>query len=194
MAGLVELLNEKGTKFSEVTAYLDTLTGAQRVEQVMALGKTEQVRMWELAQGSKTLELTYLVPAHAKPLEFFPFEGKNSLPMFKRFRKVFYRDSKGGMCGYNDNPKFVQLTIGHGYFVVQMNPAAPAEIQIDYTRVPTQMPEGWPKIRSNDVFPTMFVYGGTKDHLRWVSKDVVIGRAFKGGVEPMPNWFVLCRP
>lgn len=194
MNGLIGLLNETGTRFSEVTAYLDALTGMQRVEQVMELGKAEQVRMWELAQGSNPLDLTYLVPASAKPLTFFPFEGKNSLPMFKRFRKVFYRDGKGGMCGYNDNPKFVQLTIGHGYFVAQMNPNATAEIQIDYTRVPTEKPEGWPRIRSNDVFPTMFVYGGTKDHLRWVSKDVVIGRAFKGGVEPMPNWFVLCRP
>ncbi len=194
MNGLIELLHETGTKFNEVTAYLDALTGMQRVEQVMALGKAEQVKMWELAEGSKALTLTYLVPASAKPLEFFPFEGKNSLPMFKRFRKVFYRDSKDGVCGYNDNPKFVQLTIGHGYFVVRMNPAAAAEIQIDYTRVPAEKPEGWPKIRSNDVFPTMFVYGGTKDHLRWVSRDVVIGRALKGGVDPMPNWFVLCRP
>jgi hypothetical protein len=194
MAGLTGLLHETGAKFSEVSAYLDALTGMRRVEQVMALGKQEQVKMWELAQGSKPLTLTYLVPASAKPLEYFPFEGKNSLPAFKRFRKVFYRDSQGGVCGYNDNPKLVQLTIGHGYFVVQMNPAASAEIQIDYTRVPAEKPGGWPKIRPNDVFPTMFVYGGTKDRLRWVSKDVVIGRAFKGGVEPMPNWFVLCRP
>ena len=64
---------------------------------------------------------------------------------------------------------------------------------MDYTRIPTEHPEGWPEIKSNDIFPTMFVYGGTKDNLRWVSKDVLIGRAFKMGEKPMPNWFVLCR-
>jgi len=194
MSDLMSLLRNPTISLNEITDHLDSLEYNERVKQGMALGNREQRRLWDIADRSKPLSLTYLVPDGAAPLEYYPFEGKNSLPVFKRFQKVFYRDSRGNLCGYNANPKFVQLTVGHGYFMVQMNPAAPEyEIQIDYTRVPNEKPPEWPPIRSNDVFPTMFVYGGTKDHLRWVSKDVVIGRAFKMGESPMPNWFVLCR-
>ena len=195
MATLIELIQKTAVGLDDLTKHLDGLSPAERVAQTIALGNKEQRRLWYLAGDSEPLGLDYLVPADAGPLESFPFEGKNSLPAFKRFRKVFYRDKDGNVCGYNDNPKLVQLTIGHGYFVVRMNPKAPEpEIQIDSTRVPVEKPPGWPAIKSNDIFPTMFVYGGTKDHLRWVSKDVVIGRAFKRGEDPMPNWFALCRP
>ena len=190
---LVELLNASGTKLEDITKHLDSLAEAERVRQVMALGKKEQMKLWDLAENSKPLDLSYLAPTEAKPLHFFPFEGKNSLPAFKRFQKVFYYDSHKQLCGYNNNPPFILWFIGPGYFLVQMNPKAKGEIQIDYTRIPNEHPKGWPDIKSNDIFPTMFVYGGTKDNLRWVSKDVVIGRAYKKGEDPMPNWFVLCR-
>jgi len=193
MANLGELLNKEGVKLEEVTRHLDSLGEPERVSQVMALGKKQQIKLWELAENSKPLDLSYLVPDQGKPLQFFPFEGKNSLPAFKRFQKVFYYDRDRNMAGYNNNPRFIEWLIGPGYFMVQMNPKAKNEIQIDYTRIPGEHPEGWPEIKSNDIFPTMFVYGGTKDNLRWVSKDVVIGRAFKKGEDPMPNWFVLCR-
>ena len=194
MTMLGELLAQPELKLAEVTAHLDALSGAERIGQVAALGKIHQMELWDLAEHSQPLELAYLVPATAKPFEFFPFAGKNSLPLFTRFKKVFYRDTKGNVCGYNANPKLVQLTIGHGYFVVGKNPkVAKFELQVDYTHVPDEHPPGWPEIKSNDVFPTNFVFGGTKDNLRWVSKDVAIGRAFKMGESPMPNWFVLCR-
>ena len=193
MADLQSLLKTPGIKLAQITQYLDGLNESGRVEQVIALGKKEQMKLWELAENSQLIDLSYLVPNDAKPLQFFPFEGKNSLPAFKRFQKVFYYDRKRQMAGYNNNPKFIEWLIGPGYFLVQMNPKAKGEIQVDYTRIPAEHPDGWPEIKSNDIFPTMFVYGGTKDNLRWVSKDVVIGRAYKKGEDPMPNWFVLCR-
>jgi hypothetical protein len=194
MATLMELLGRPEVKLAEVTAHLDALSAAERIGQVAALGKKQQMKLWDLAEHSQPLELAYLVPATAKPFEFFPFAGKNSLPLFTRFKKVFYRDTKGNICGYNANPPLVRATIGHGYFVVGKNPkAAKSELQVDYTRIPTEHPPGWPEIKSNDVFPTKFVFGGTKDNLRWVSRHVLIGRAFKMGESPMPNWFVLCR-
>ena len=127
----------------------------------------------------------------AAPLADFPFEGKNSLPFFTRFQKVFYLDRSRNICGYN-NQAMAWFT-GPGYYMVQMNPKAAKEIQIDYTRLPTEHPDGWPEIKSNMAFPTRFIYGGTKDNLRWVSKDVVIGRAYKMGETPIPNRFILCR-
>jgi len=192
MPTLKELLRTEYISLKEVTEHLDSLAHPDRVDQVMALGNKEQRKLWELAEKSKPLTLEYLLPRDAEPLQYFPFEGKNSLPAFKRFQKVFYLDLDRNVCGYNN--AWIGWLVGPGYYMTQMNPKAPEyEIQVDYTRIPTEHPEGWPEIKSNDVFPTMFVYGGTKDNLRWVSKDVVIGRAYKMGEDPMPNWFVLCR-
>jgi len=192
MATLSELLKRTDVKLPEVTAHIDGLNHPERVAQVTALGKREQIKLWEIAEKSKEIDLEYLVPRTAKPLQPFPFEGKNSLPLFTKFQKVFYLDSERNVCGYNN--AWIGWLVGPGYYMVQMHPKAERyEPQVDYTRIPTEHPPGWPEIKSNDVFPTMFVYGGTKDNLRWVSKDVVIGRAFKMGEDPMPNWFVLCR-
>lgn len=191
MATLAELLQRPGIKLAEVTTHLDGLAHSERVAQTVALGKTEQVKLWEIAENSTPLALDYLLPRDAAPLDAFPFEGKNSLPLFTRFQKVFYLDRSRNICGYNNQD--LSWFTGPGYYMVQMNPKADKEIQIDYTRHPTERPDGWPEIKSNMAIPSRFIYGGTKDNLRWVSKDVVIGRAYKMGETPMPNWFVLCR-
>ncbi len=192
MPDLTELLRDPSIELARVTEHLESQNHPERVEQVVALKRKDQEKLWAIAEKSKPLSLSYVLPDSAEPLQYFPFEGKNSLPLFTRFQKVFYRDSKGNICGYNNSP--VGWLVGPGYYVCGMNPKAPEyEIQVDYTRLPEEHPPGWPRIKSNDIFPTRFVYGGTKDNLRWVSKDVVIGRAFRMGEDPMPNWFVLCR-
>jgi hypothetical protein len=188
---LKELLDRSGVKLEDAAADLNGPNLPERIAEAMALGKKEQVRLWEIASGSRPLRLEYLVPRTAPPLQSFPFEGKNSLPLATRFQKVFYLDRERNVCGYNNQP--LMWFTGPGYFMVQMNAKAPAEIQIDYTRIPAEHPPGWPPIKSNDVFPTRFIYGGTRDNLRLVTKDVVIGRAYKMGETPMSNWFVLCR-
>lgn len=191
MADLISLLKQPGVKLSEITAHLDGLAHAERVAQVVSLDKAAQVALWNAAENSRPLTLDYLLPPDAAPFAAFPFESKNSLPLFTRFQKVFYLDRKRNICGYNNQD--LSWFTGPGYYMVQMNAKAPAEIQIDYTRHPDEHPDGWPEIKSNMAFPSRFIYGGTKDNLRWVSDDVVIGRAYKMGENPMPNWFVLCR-
>lgn len=191
MSTLSELLDRKEVTLAEVTDLLEKLNPPERIDQVVALNKERQIKLWEVAEGSEPLSLDYLVPGDTKPLVPCPFEGKNSLPLFTRFQKVFYLDQNQNVCGYNKQS--LMWFTGPGYFMVQMNQKNERELQIDYTRIPEEHPPGWPEIRSNDVFPSRFIYGGTKDNLRWVSKDVVIGRAFRMGESPMPNWFVLCR-
>lgn len=191
MATLAELLRRPEIKLAELTAHLDGLSHDERIVQTVAINSAEQQKLWAVAENSKPLNFDYLVPPDEKALAPHPFEGKNSLPLFTRFQKVFYYDSQRLMCGYN-NQDLMWFT-GPGYYVVGMNPKNKNEVQVDYTRIPTERPAGWPPIKSNDVFPSMFIYGGTKDNLRWVSQDVLIGRAFKQGEKPMPNWFVLCR-
>lgn len=191
MSTLAQLLDTPGITLPEITEHLDSLPHQYRIIQVVELKKRHQMKLWDLAANSGVaLDMSYVVPENAKPLEFFPFEGKNSLPLFTRFQKVFYRLPDGGVAGYN-NQNMAWFT-GPGYYIANMSPYNPAEIEIDYTRVPNVKPAGWPAIKPNEGWYGI-VYGGTKDYLRWVSDDVVIGRATKGGVEPMPNWFVLCR-
>ncbi len=181
-------------KLSEVEDHLDGLPLAHRIEQVVALGKREQVTLWDIAENSQPLDLTYLVPEDAKPSQPFAFEGKNSLPVFKRFTKVFYRDDQGDVYGYSDTPKLVQVSVGNGYFQALMNPdASEYEILMDHTRIPRKQPQGWPEVKPNDTFPTNYVYGGIIDSMRRVSRDVLIGRAYKMGRSPLPTWFILCR-
>lgn len=193
MSTLSDLVFRPGVSPAEVAEHLDALAPAQRVAETVALGRDAQQRLWEIAGRSMTpLALSDFVPTDAPALQPFPFEGKNSLPVLTRFRKVFYRRSEGGLGGYNDSP--AGWIVGPGYYVFRESPDGPGPVVVDYMEIPASHPAGWPEIRSNEQGLTRFVYGFTKDFLRRVSRDVVIGRAYRRGEAPMPNWFVLCRP
>ncbi len=191
MPSLKDVLADPSVKLTEVTKHLEGLAHSERILETMALDRKSQERLWKIAEGSKPLSIEYLVPSGAEPLLPFPFEGKNSLPAFTRFQKVFYRTSEGTIGGYN-NQALAPIT-GPGYYVTHSWDARPGELAVDYLQVPSSKPMSWPPIKPNDVGLSQYIYGGMVDFLRWVSDDVVIGRAFKKGTDPMPNWFVLCR-
>ncbi len=190
MSTLTEMLRSEEVAIEEVTGHIENLPHKWRLVQVLELGKNEQSKLWDIAKGGKPIDLSYLLPDDAPPLKPFPFEGKNSLPAFTRFQKVFYKQPDEEIGGYN-NQNIMWFT-GPGYYVTGLEESRPGEILIDYTRIPWIQPTGWPAIKPNMAGFSRFIYGGTKDYLRWVSKDVVIGRATKAGND-MPNWFILCR-
>lgn len=191
MTTLKELLANPGVRLAEVTKHLDGLSRSERILECMTLGRRAQERLWQIAEHSQPLDLDYLVPPGAAPLDPYPFEGKNSLPVFTRFQKVFYKTQEGTVGGYNNSS--VGPVVGPGYYVTHLWDTRPGELAVDYLQVPKSKPAAWPPIKPNDVAISQFVYGGMVDFLRWVSDDVVIGRAYKKGQDPMPNWFVLCR-
>ena len=120
--------------------------------------------------------------------------GKNSLPAFNRFAKVLVRaepTKQTELWGYNRTGGFIETVVGPGYFVAYPH-EVPGEVLVDYLRLPSDRPDHWPRILSNSARLSRFVYGGTQDILRGVSRHVTIGRATKGG-KPMSAWFVLCR-
>ena len=122
-------------------------------------------------------------------------EGRNSLLLFTHFAKVFYRpdDSAAAakeLWGFNRNGPLVTTTVGPGYYVAY--PHGRHEVLVDYTRLPSKKPEGWPAILRNEQRLSRLVYNGTQDVLRGVSKHVSIGRAMRKG-KNLDNWFVLCR-
>lgn len=193
MATLIQLFDQRGITLNQITEHLNALSEGERVQQVVQLHRKQQEKLWDLAgKAPEPVTPEFLVPPDAPPLFAFPFEGKNSLPILTRFQKVFYRTTDGKIGGYNH--QVLEWLTGPGYYVVKSASEKPGATVIDYTEVPTSRPEGWPEIRPNEKGCSRFVYAGMKDYLRWVSPDVVIGRAYKGADEkPQPVWFLLCR-
>ncbi|MBL9038404.1 MAG: hypothetical protein JNG84_07820, partial [Archangium sp.] len=142
----------------------------------------------------RPMSLEALTPAGTPDMTGVPHKGTNSLPLFRRFAKVFYRPDGPAAAterwGYNDNSPLLLTTVGPGYYVAYMLPSG--EALVDYLRQPPGTLPGAPPLISNGARLSRFVYYQTQDVLRRVSEHVSIGRASRGG-KPMPNWFVLCR-
>src|SRR5690606_17569689 len=114
-------------------------------------------------------------------------EGRNSLPAFTRFAKVFVRpdgpeEGSSQLWGYNRNPALIETAVGPGYFVT-LPYSVPGEVVIDYRKLPPRKPAHWPAILSNKSRLSIVVYNGMEDVMRRVSQHVSIGRATKGGKE-----------
>ncbi|MGD8317540.1 MAG: hypothetical protein PVH21_07695 [Myxococcales bacterium] len=177
-----------------IESHLDGLDWGRRVEEVRALGRSHQARLFASAQGHKPISLDDIVPHDRGPMSEVIHLGKNSLPLFNHFAKVFVRPESAPqpeLWGYNRTGGFIETVVGPGYFVAYPHEVQ-GEVLVDYLRLPPERPAHWPEIRSNSARLSRFVYGGTQDILRGVSRHVTIGRATKAG-KPMSAWFVLCR-
>lgn len=196
MPRLAELLSAASLDMNAIAAHLDGLDPVSRRDEVTSIGKREQARLFESAAGFRPIGLDHFVAPSREPMREVVHRGRNSLPAFKHFAKVFARpddESVAGaeLWGYNRNPSFVETVVGPGYFVARAH-ERPGEVLIDYLQVPPRHPQGWPDILPNSARLSRFVYYRTQDVMRGVSEHVSIGRATRDGAE-MPNWFVLCR-
>ena len=175
--------------------HLDSLEDAERARVTCALSARHQAMLFDAALAFMPLSLDFFVPETLAPLTQVIHSGKNSLAAFTRFEKRFCRPEAGArsLFGYNQNPPSIQSVTGPGYFVCYE--VEGHEVLIDYTQVPAvdcARPEGWPPVRPNSAGMSRFIYNGTQDTMRGVSKHVSIGRAARAG-KWMDNWFVLCR-
>jgi hypothetical protein len=194
MGRIHELLSEDAIDMAAVEAYLDSLGSERRISEIRTLGRKHQARLFEAARGHKSISLSDIVGVAHPPMEEVVHYGKNTLPAFSHFAKVFVRPETTGsdeLWGYNRSGGFVETVVGPGYFVAYPLESE-GEVLVDYLRVPGGRPADWPEILPNSSRLSAFVYDGTQDVLRGVSKHVTIGRAFKGG-KPMSAWFALCR-
>ncbi len=195
MTNLKELLSTDAPNMGEVAAYLDGLDHATRLAETRTLGRAHQRRLYDAAKGFRPIRVEDIVPKAKGPMAEVVHHGKNTLPAFNYFAKVFVRNNgeapPGELWGYNRNSAFLETTVGPGYFVADDH-SVEGEVLVDYLRIPPAKPESWPAILPNSARLSFFVYNGTQDILRGVSKHVSIGRATKKGKE-LPAWFVLCR-
>jgi hypothetical protein len=191
---LSRLLDDSAVTPRALAAHLDGLSPAARLTETLGLDGPRQARLFELAQGARRFTLDDLAPAGGRALVGVRHEGRNSLPAFSRFAKVFAVPDEASTAaserwGFNATSRLVTVTVGPGYFVaVQQGD----EVLVDYTRLPPRPLEGGPRILGNASRLSYFVYNGTRDVVRGVSAHVSIGRAWRGE-QRLDNWFVLCR-
>jgi hypothetical protein len=191
-----DLLRGPSPDIAAICAHLDALSPQLRLEETMALAGRYQALLYELAKGFRTVTLGDLAPDSTPPMTGVPNEGRNSLYLFTRFKKCFYRPDDPAVLGkelwgWNDSGALVNVTTGPGYYVAYDK--GEGEVLIDYTRLPPRPPAGGPRILENSSRLSYFVFNNTKDILRRVSEHVTIGRASRGE-KILDNWFVLCRP
>jgi hypothetical protein len=190
--GLDTLLRRGDFEIAALGRYLDGLDSGTRIAQVRALGGKAQAVLYEAAKGARKLKLDQLVPSSVKDLTEVPHHGKNSLPLFTHFSKVFCRPRRDAkeLWGFNRVGAVIEKSVGPGYYVAYEGPGD--EVLIDYTRLPEGKLEHWPEMLSNKARLSRFVYADTIDALRAVSNHVTIGRAMRSG-KVLDNWFALCR-
>jgi hypothetical protein len=194
MGRLRELLSNDTPDMDAVSSHLDSLDSPERVAEIRSLGRAQQARLFEAAKGHRPISLNDIVSSDHSAMDEVVYQGKNSLPVFSQFAKVFVRpagDHGQELWGYNRAGAFIETVVGPGYFVAYPF-EVDGEVLVDYLRVPPERPEHWPPILPNSARVSKVVYDGTQDILRGVSTHVSIGRATKGG-KPMSAWFVLCR-
>lgn len=193
MNRLRELLSSGRVDMHAVESYLNEIDDARRKREVLSLGRAQQRRLFDAAEGHRPIELTHLVPADTPSLREVQHDGLNTLLAFRTFAKVFTRpeDFTGELWGYNRNPQLIETAVGPGYFVAHDH-HVPGELLVNYLAVPPRGLPGWPAVIPNSARLSRFVYNGTQDVLRGVSEHVTIGRAQRRG-RFLPAWFVLVR-
>jgi hypothetical protein len=166
---------------AEITAHLDRLDAQTRVDECLVLSKQQLKLLWHLA-STEPGEAQELVGQRGTAV----FAGRNSLRLFTRFEKRFSRNA-GAIIGYNAHS--LRRLIGPGYFTVTV---AQSGLLFDYSKVPGQAPDGWPRITPNTQGFAKPVYGGLLDDAVWMARDVIIGSARRGDIS-LDSYFVLAR-
>lgn len=184
---LKQLLEQSDVTLQQIQDHLGALSDEARVQQATDLKGKQLSILWRLSDKTEAIALDEVVPEGHAPLAPIPFEGQNSLPLFRRFQKVFYRTPDGRIAGYNNSP--VGWLVGPGYYILKKDDTG---IYVDYTDLPNEKPSEWPPIKRNDAGITTLVYGNMKDYLRRVYGKVFIGKAYKKGKET-ENYFTLAR-
>ena len=179
---LQRLLAERAPS-KEITSYLDGLPGQARVDEVLSITGRGVGRLYHAVEDADPLSIEELVPANTKGTLIY--QGRNSLPLFTRFQKRFVRLEGGLIIGYNHGP--TGFLVGPGYFAVRAasgDGPRPKEIYFDYTAPPPPSePAGWPAFKPNSHGLSRFVYMDMFDYMRRVARGVVVGKAYRRGVD-----------
>jgi hypothetical protein len=181
-ASLQELLRARASA-KDIEHHLDSLSPAARVQEVLAITGKGVKHLYEAVADAPSVTLEEIVPANTGSATVI-FEGRNSLPLFSRFQKRFARLGDGTIVGYNHQT--MSFLTGPGYFIVRAPDGEGdhgKEVLFDYTASPPSEPEGWPAFKANDRGFSRSVFMNLKDYVRRVARGVIVGKAYKLGVD-----------
>lgn len=195
---LSKMVADPNTTIAEIGAWLDAMDHVGRAAAMSTSTKKDQRLLWEKAAAAPPMTQADFVPEHVPPTTAVPHVGRNTLPAFNSFKKVFCKPDDGSerLFGYNDAP--TGWLIGPGYYVAHPTEGHPAweargSWVVDYFLTPDgPVPDSWPSVRPNHVGLQILVYHRTRDFMRKVSEHVSIGMAFKNE-SSLNNWFTLVR-
>lgn len=177
-ATLADLLRRSEVTLATVAAHLDALTPDERVRQIDQLaGRALQERLWTLAADGAPLTMDDMLPSGQEQARWV---GRNSMPMFTSVDKRVYRQGSE-IVGYNQISGLNMWFAGPGYFTMVRAADKPKELVVDYTKLPTSAPDGWPKIVPNTKGTHTFVYGHLNDYCRKITDGVFIGLGTRRG-------------
>lgn len=168
--------------YREISSHLDGLSAEARSEEVLAITGNAIRRLYVALLDAPPVTPEEFVPPETRGTLIY--EGRNSLVAFTRFQKRFLRLGSGALIGYNHQT--MSFVTGPGYFLVK--PATGEgphgkEMFFDYTEAPPESPAGWPPFKANDRGLSKLVYGDMIDYVRRVATGVVVGKAYRKGVD-----------
>lgn len=170
----------------ELAELLDSYSENARLEFLAALGKEDLICLYENFARRLCAPSDFLA---APPEATLVCDGINSLPVLRRFQKRFTAGAPGAdPIGHNHYA--LAALAGPGYFRVKASSDRPGEVVFDYTGTFDKTPPGWPMAQGNDQGLAKFVFGGLTDTVRRVSRDLVVGAAWKQG-RPTGDYFAL---
>ncbi len=163
----------------DLAASLNAATHAQRLAWIAGLNGKQMTALFHRCAG-RALTLADIVGDGDDPVVC---EGKNGLPAFNRFAKVFARVD-GGYVGYNRSAGIQRWAVGDGHYVAydatDATDGAPGEVVVDYRVLPRVTHPSFPKLRTNyRPLGPMLTYAWMYDLVRKVSDHVVIGDSFR---------------
>jgi hypothetical protein len=174
----------------DITRYLDELPGSVRSKEVLGVTGNGLKHLYDTMEGAPPASLEELVPPDEEGT--ITYEGRNSLPVFSRFQKRFARIGDV-VVGYNH--QILSFVTGPGYFVALRRNGEGQhgdEVIFDYTVEPPRGPDDWPPYKPNDAGLARQVFGNLNDYVRRVGRGVVVGKAYKQGVD-QDTYFSLSR-
>ena len=182
MASTIPIPSEAGD-VATLGAALDASTHAERMAWMRTLNGKELAAVYAMAADGPALEVGHF---HGEPGEVVIHHGQNSLAFFSAFQKRVV-DNDGVLQGYNHQT--MSWLTGPGHFTLSQDGG---EVLFDYTREPVTPFDAFPPLKKNTSGISLLVYGHMVDRVRRVSRDCVIGTAFKKD-KPFDAWFMLIR-
>ena len=168
--------------YQEISSYLDGLSAAARVKEVLSITGSGVGRLYAAVIDAPTVTPEEFLPPSTKGTLIY--EGRNSLVAFSRFQKRFLRLESGVIVGYNHQS--MSFVTGPGYFVVKAANGEGEhgkELFFDYTVPPPETPAGWPAFKANDRGLSKLVYSDMIDFVRRVATGIVVGKAYRKGID-----------